>query len=98
MPVVLKRSEAELDLFFIWERVSLEDPDVADRILDQLEAQFNLIATQPLMGRERPELAPQLRSFTGTRYIIFYLPLEDGINVVRVLDGRQNISREFGER
>lgn len=97
MPVVLKRPAAELDLFFIWERISLENPDAADRVLDQLEEKFNLMATQPLMGRERPELAPQLRSFVSGRYVIFYLPLEDGINIIRVLGGRQDMKREFEE-
>ena len=51
MPTVFKRSQALTDLFLIGERISLEDPDAADRILDQLEEKFNLIATQPLMGR-----------------------------------------------
>ena len=95
MPVVLKRPQTELDLFFIWERVSLDNADTADRILDGLEERFNLVATQPLMGRERPELVPKLRSFVAGRYVIFYLPLEDGIDIVRVLDGRQDIGREF---
>lgn len=95
MPVVLKRPEAELDLFLIWERVSLDNPEAADRTLDQLDEKCKLTATQPLMGRERPELAPQLRSFVTGRYVIFYLPLENGIDLVRVLDGRQDIRREF---
>ena len=95
MPRVLRRSEAEPDLFLIWERISLDNPDAADRILDQLEAEFDLMATQPLMGRERPELAPQLRSFAYGRYVVFYLPLDDGINLVRVLDGRQGVDGIF---
>ncbi len=71
----LRRPEAELDLFLIWEHISLDNPDAADRILDQFEAEFDLMATHPLMGRERPELVPQLRSFAYGRYVIFYLPL-----------------------
>lgn len=95
MPRVLRRPEAELDLFLIWEHISLENLNAADRTLDQLEAEFNLMATQPLMGRERPELAPQLRSFAYGHYVIFYLPLDDGINLVRVLDGRQDVESIF---
>ena len=95
MPTVFKRSEAETDLFLIWERLSLDSPDAADRVLDKLEASFDLLTTQPLMGRERPELAPGLRSFVAGRYVIFYLPYGNGVDVVRVLDGRQDIRREF---
>lgn len=95
MPRVLRRPEAELDLFLIWEYISLDNPDAADRILDQLEAEFDLMATQPLLGRKRPELAPQLRSFAYGRYVIFYLLLDDGIDLVRVLDGRQDVESIF---
>ena len=73
----------------MWERVSLDSPDAADRALDRLAESFDLLAAQPLMGRARPELAPQLRSFVPGRYVIFYVPYRNGIDVVRVLDGRQ---------
>lgn len=96
MGTVLKRPEAEVDPFLIWERVSLDNPDAADRTLDGLEESFKLLATQPLMGRERFELAPQLRSFVSGRYVIFYVPLINSIDLVRVLDGRQDVGREFG--
>jgi plasmid stabilization system protein ParE len=33
---------------------------------------FKLIATQPLMGRARDELATGLRSFAFGRYVIFF--------------------------
>ena len=69
--MVLKRPEAEVDLFLIWERISLDSPDAADRVLDGPEETFALMATQPLMGRERPELAPRLRSLASGRYIVF---------------------------
>lgn len=97
MPTVLKRSQALSDLFLIGERISLENPEAADRILDQIEAKFQLMATQPLMGRVRPELMPELRSFVSGQYVIFYFPLEDGVDILRVLDGRQDIQQEFGE-
>ena len=66
MPPVLKRSQALSDLFLIGGRISLENPNTADQILDQLEETFNLLATQPLMGRKRSELMKGLRSFVLT--------------------------------
>ena len=56
-----------------------------DRWIDKLDQKFKLVATQPLMGRARYELATDLRSFPFGRYVIFYTPIEDGIDVVRVL-------------
>ena len=43
------------------------------------------------MGRVRSELAPELRSFPVGRYVVFYLPCPDGIDIVRVLHGARDI-------
>ncbi len=45
----------------------------------------------------RAELAADLRSFPFGRYVIFYAPIEDGIDVVRVLHGARDIDAVFGE-
>jgi toxin ParE1/3/4 len=50
-----------------------------------------LLAIQPRAGRLRPELAPELRSFPVGRYVVFYRPQDDGIDVVRVLHSARDI-------
>ena len=50
-----------------------------------------MLAANPSAGRARDDLAPKIRSFPVGNYIVFYLPLSDGIEVVRVLHGRQDI-------
>ncbi len=47
------------------------------------------------MGRERNESLPGLRSFACGLYVIFYVPTQDGIEVVRVIDGRQDLMKIF---
>ena len=47
------------------------------------------------MGRRRPELAPNIRSLTVGRYVVFYQPLFRGIEVVRVLHGSRDIESIF---
>jgi toxin ParE1/3/4 len=49
------------------------------------------LAQNPLAGRAREDLVPTIRSFPVGSYVIFHLPLSDGIEVVRVLNGRQDI-------
>jgi plasmid stabilization system protein ParE len=44
--------------------------------------------------RGRGELAASLRSFPVGNYIVFYLPLPDGINVVRILNGYRDITAD----
>lgn len=97
MPRVLKRPQAEIDLLEIWSFISQDSFEAADRFLDWLEARFDLIATQPHMGRERPELRPGLRSFPVGNHIVFYTPIEDGIILERVLRGSQDIEALFRE-
>jgi toxin ParE1/3/4 len=49
------------------------------------------------MGRTRDELAPGIRSFPFSRYLLFYLPISDGIDVVRVLHGARDVDTVFGD-
>lgn len=49
------------------------------------------------MCRARDELAADLRSFSFGRYVIFYAPVEHGIDVVRVLHSARDIDAVFGE-
>ena len=48
------------------------------------------------MGRARDELAASVRSFPFGRYVIFYAPIEDGIDVVRVPHSARDINAVFG--
>ena len=41
------------------------------------------------------ELAPALRSFPVGRYLIFYVALTNGIDIVRVLHGSRDIATLF---
>jgi toxin ParE1/3/4 len=47
------------------------------------------------MGRERKDLAPGLRSFPVTKYLIFYYCTEDIIEIVRVIHGARDIEAFF---
>lgn len=49
------------------------------------------------MGRARNVLAAGMRSFPFGRYVIFYEPIDDRIDVVRVLHSTRDIDAMFGE-
>lgn len=69
---------------------------VADRFLVGVETSFKLLATQPLIGPVIPTRLPELvgtrkwRVKEFDRFLIFYLPLPDGIRVVRLLHTAQD--------
>ena len=86
-----KSPQAEFDLTLIWDFIAHDNIRAADALLVRIEAAFDMLAANPLAGRARHDLAPKIRSFPVGNYIVFYLPLSDGIEVVRVLHGRQDI-------
>ncbi len=90
MPTVVIRPAADVDLLLIWDFIARDNPSAADNYLRWLADRFDLLATQPLMGKAREELKPKLRSFVVGRHIIFYMPFEEGIAVERVLAGPQD--------
>ena len=87
---------AENDLLELWLNIAEENLVAADESLDSIQATASLLDTQPNMGRARPELSDGLRSFpTRTPYIIFYLPNDDGLLVVRVLHHARDIDADY---
>lgn len=96
--VVRRRPLAADDIAEIWDHIAEDSLRASDRWIDQLDEQFALLATQPLMGRAREELAPRLRSFPFGRYVIFYEPIEGGIDVVRLLHSSRDVDAQFGEQ
>lgn len=95
MSGVRRRPQAEEDLFEIALYIARDNPIASDEFLDTMSEKFDLLATSPLMGRARPELAPSLRSLPVGHYVIFYRPLRGGIEVVRVLSAARDIPSLF---
>lgn len=97
MPRVTRRPLAAADITDIWDHIAEDNLDQADRWVNKLDEKFRLIATQPLMSRAREELAADLRSFAFGRYVVFYAPVDDGIDVVRVLHSVRDVDAAFGD-
>jgi len=95
MANIQKRPLAEADLDELWDRIAEDSIDRANNFLRKLGKRLEMLALQPYMGYERNELLPGLRSFPYKNYIIFYFPLENGIDVVRVLRGSMDIPTVF---
>jgi len=96
MPVIKLKPTAYNDMAEIWSYVAENgSTEQADKLIDRLEAKVRSLAESPNFGRLRPELLESLRSFPVGRYIIFYLPIKNGIEVVRVLHGSRDIDSLF---
>jgi toxin ParE1/3/4 len=50
-----------------------------------------------VLGTARPDLGESFRIFTHKRWVVIFRPIEDGIEVLRVVDGSRDISRIFDD-
>src|SRR5678809_808062 len=100
MARVLKRESAKRDLIAQWlwyaENASVE---VADRFLQAAEHTLRLLATQPESGRSVVVPKPELQGIRWfpvsdgfEKILLFYFPLQDGVDLVRVVHAKRNLS------
>lgn len=95
MARIVRRPLAGTDIADIWDFIAEDSITQADAWVDRLDGKLRLLATQPLMGRSRDELSPGLRSQPFGRYVIFYEPLADGIDIVRVIHSARDVDAVF---
>jgi toxin ParE1/3/4 len=95
MVKILLSPKAEKDLDEIWWYIAQDSPASADKLLDEIEDTSRRLARFKNMGRSRDELYPGLQSFPVGKYLIFYMPIRGGIEIVRVLHGMMDIDAFF---
>ena len=95
MAVIVLQPRAKADLSDIWQFIAEDSDDQADAFIDLIDQKFQLLAQQSGLGRRREELAEGLRSFPVGRYVIFYLPIPGGVQIVRLLHGARDIEAAF---
>jgi toxin ParE1/3/4 len=67
-----------------------------------MDETLKLLARMPRVGKQRTAVDPSLkglRSWSVKRYrnyLIFYLPFDDGIDVIRVVHGSRDLPRVIG--
>lgn len=87
-----------MDLEGIWHYLAEnQSEDRAESYLLKLELQLELLLTQPMMGRSAEEIRPGLRRFPFQNHVVFYQPIQGGIEIIRVLHQAQDIDRAFQE-
>ncbi len=58
MAALRRTARAEDDLVEIWLYIAADNPDAADRLLEEIDRKCLLLAANPLLGRARPDIAP----------------------------------------
>jgi toxin ParE1/3/4 len=98
MPRIARTKACDADLFDISVYIARDNAASADALINTFHAKFQLLADFPSMGRRRPELGESIRSEPVGNYLIFYRPIRDGIQILRVLHGNRNLRRIFRRR
>lgn len=95
-PRTIKISAAAAeDLKEIWEYVAQVNENAAAKLVKEINRKLILLRDSPLIGLEQNKYLVGLRSFVFKNYYIFYLPLNDGIDVLRVLHSSRDIESIF---
>ena len=95
MARVIRSPTAGADAREIWAYIAKDNPDAAKRLMERFDRMFRSLSTQPLLGKNVQELSPNLRFIPIGSYLIFYRPVEDGVEIVRLLHGARDITAEF---
>ncbi len=99
MARIVRRPRSLQDIIAIWRRIADESGEPrADKYLRRLNDVITYVAQQPLMGRLRPEIQEEgIRSFVAESHVLFYIALLDGMELVRVIHGSQDIEKAWAD-
>lgn len=70
----------------------------ARRYRDGLEAGFQNLAENPMLGHCADHLAPKLRCLEHQSHVIFYMPQDDGVLIVRILHASMEASKHLDDQ
>jgi toxin ParE1/3/4 len=89
--------EASQDLNAISDYFVSRNIDAGERLLQDFNQKCVKLLQFPNMGKSYAAIRPWLRGVPLDGYIIFYEVIEDGITILRVVSGRQNLENLFDE-
>jgi toxin ParE1/3/4 len=97
-PAILWSPEALADIDHLWDYyVQAAGRGTADRILREIAKAVAVTDDFPLARRARDEIRSSLRSFATPPHTVFYRLKGDRPEIVRMLDGRQDIEEIFSD-
>ena len=102
-PIILKRPAARIDLAAHYAYIGERSPDAAQRFRLNAEATFAALARSPRIGAvyrlDNLRLAglrcSRIKRFKN--YLIFYVTIEGGIDVIRVIHAARDIQVALNE-
>ncbi|MBI3839065.1 MAG: type II toxin-antitoxin system RelE/ParE family toxin [Planctomycetia bacterium] len=75
-----------------------QNRDIALQFLDLILDKCDIYAAAPEMGEACPELGRNVRRFIVGHYVVFYRPMRNGIQLIRVLHGGRDTMAAWRRR
>lgn len=102
---ILWSPQALEDLMDVYVTIGLDNPEAAERVYSAIENRIGLLAEFPRLGPRRREIAPTARVLVEGSYVVLYElhpdtadtadASVDSVEIVRVVDGRRELSLLF---
>ena len=84
------------DLSDIWDFTAARwGPAQAERYLRQIQAAAAAVAADPLVGTSAEGIRPGYRKYPSGSHFLFYRPVEDRVEIIRILHARMDVPRHF---
>jgi toxin ParE1/3/4 len=91
-PILQFSPFALTDIKGTWQYLLEQGEEASARLIKEVTDKCGLLARNPKIGRERNDLIINLRQFPFKKYNIYYFPIENGVEIYRVLhSSRDNV-------
>ncbi len=92
MPTYVLSHEAVSDIKGITDYIAQQNVTAAIKLLGRIEETCQMLAENPGLGEVRQGFGiPGCRSYTVSRYVVFFRPSNNGIAVARILDASRDL-------
>jgi toxin ParE1/3/4 len=85
------------DLDAISQYFLANDVEAGEALFQELNKRFQNLTEFPRMGRAYPHLHPEIRGLSVRTYIVFYRISSLSLEIVRIVDGRRNLTEALFE-
>jgi plasmid stabilization system protein ParE len=97
--VIAPAAAVELDEIWDYYAIEAQNPDAADRVIEEIFEAMHKLAQAPGMGHFRGDLAAEpLRFWRVRSYLIIYRSEKRPIEIVRILHGARDVGAILGSR
>jgi plasmid stabilization system protein ParE len=95
----LRAAQRDLDEIFLFIARRSQSSEIALNFVDSIDEKCRHLAELPIqVGRPRPEVGTDFRSFVFKGYLIFFRYTDEALEVVSVVHGARDLASWFSDR